>query len=268
MSIDYDHNANFHTIAGAEAALPHIFAPQWPKSVLDVGCGTGTWIHAALRSGISDIFGLDGIDINQERLLFPRKLFRQQDLTQKWELGRKFDVVFCLEVAEHLPAESGQTLIQALVTHSDAVVFSAACPGQLGQHHINCQWPEYWQHLFNTRGYVCDDSVRWKIWDLELVEPWYRQNIFIASRSTHLAGQEPRIKSVVHPQMLAGRGFEVFHDEKQLCLAGVESGDQSAWWYLITPLRAYRAKLLRRINNVLSQTYLRTSSSKKVAQGR
>jgi SAM-dependent methyltransferase len=252
--IDYVHSANLHTLAGAEAAFPHLIRNRDPTSLLDVGCGTGTWIRAAQRHGISDVYGVDGVNISKDVLLFSNELFRQQDLTLEWNLGRKFDVVLCLEVAEHLPPSSAELLIKTLVTHSDVVVFSAACPGQLGQHHINCQWPEYWQNVFNTRGYVCDDSVRWEIWDLEPVEPWYRQNIFIAGRSTDMAGQEPRIKSVVHPQMLAGRGFEVFHDEKQLCLAGVESGDQSAWWYLITPLRAYRAKLLRRINNVLSQT--------------
>jgi hypothetical protein len=107
-----------------------------------------------------------------------------------------------LEVAEHLDEKFAGNLIEALTTHADWVVFGAAGMEQTGQHHVNCQWPAYWQKLFNEHGFVCADDIRWLIWDDERIEPWYRQNIFTARRNPLQAGKEPRIAPVVHPAIM------------------------------------------------------------------
>ena len=245
MNVHYDHSTNCHTLAGAEAALPYIFGDRCPASLIDVGCGVGTWVRATMDFGITDVCGIDGVDVREDDLLFPRSLFRQQDLTQPWHLGRMFDVALCLEVGEHLPPEKAPTLVQALAVHSDVVMFSGACPGQRGQHHVNCQWPDYWQSLFNAQGYVCDDAIRWKIWDIAAIEPWYRQNMFVATRAPDRAGREPRMSRVIHPQMLAIGAFDVFEDERRRYLALIEAGNQRATWYLTTPFKACAAKLKR-----------------------
>ena len=200
MTIDYDHSANLHTIDGPRAALPKLFPFGLPESILDVGCGTGTWLRAAIDSGISDVIGIDGVEIPPDQLLFPPDKFHCRDLGAPVDLGRRFELVICLEVAEHLEQGSGRILIRTLTQHADVILFSAACPGQFGQHHVNCQWPEYWQALFNSEGYACDDSPRWTIWDDSMIEGWYRQNIFMARRDPD-AGREPRIKSIIHPEM-------------------------------------------------------------------
>ena len=92
-------------------------------------------------------------------------------------------------------------LIVSLVKHADVIMFSAAVPGQPGQHHVNCQWPEYWQEMFNAHGYTCNDLVRWIMWDHADIEPWYRQNMFMATRAPEAAAREDRIRPVVHPDM-------------------------------------------------------------------
>src|SRR5258705_2503097 len=155
MSIEYAHNRNPHTVAGASAALPHIFHDWRPRRMFDVGWGPGTWLKAALDFGIFDVFGIDGVDVPEKQFLVPPSRRKIQDFTKSWNLGRRFEVVLCMEVAEHLPKLHASTLIDTLVIHSDYVVFSAACPGQGGQHHVNCQWPAYWQSLFNRRGFAC-----------------------------------------------------------------------------------------------------------------
>jgi 2-polyprenyl-3-methyl-5-hydroxy-6-metoxy-1,4-benzoquinol methylase len=144
MRVDYEHSQNKHTLEGPQTALPLILAEAKPRSLLDVGCGTGTWLKAALDFGIQDVFGVDGAEITKDKFLVPERLFRQQDLTVPWSLGRRFDVVLCLEVGEHLDEACAATLVDSLVGHSNWVLFSAACPGQPGQHHVNCQWPIYW----------------------------------------------------------------------------------------------------------------------------
>jgi hypothetical protein len=190
---------------------------------------------------------MDGIEIGHEALLFPRAFFRQQDLSQAWDLGRRYDIVLCLEVGEHLAAESAPLLVHNLTAHSDVVAFSAACPGQPGQHHINCQWPEYWQSLFNARGYICKDSIRWKMWNIELIEPWYRQNMFIASGAGHGAGKEPRIKSVIHPEMLRIMSDGEWGRRMEL----IETGHQSLKWYVTTPIKGCAGKIRRKVRSVV-----------------
>ena len=44
-------------------------------------------------------------------------------------------------------------LVATITKHGDAVLFSAAIPGQGGQDHLNEQWPEYWQKKFEVNGY-------------------------------------------------------------------------------------------------------------------
>src|ERR1700730_14205979 len=100
--VNYIHDGKVHTVSGATAILEKLFQGSLPKSLLDVGCGTGTWLRAALDLGVVEIYGVDGVPIGQEALLFPQQLFQVQDLSCPFDLGRKFDLVLCLEVAEHL----------------------------------------------------------------------------------------------------------------------------------------------------------------------
>jgi SAM-dependent methyltransferase len=246
-SIDYDYRKNLHTISGPQAALPYVFAQRRPASLLDVGCGPGTWIRASIESGIADVFGVDGVRVDDGELLFPPELFRQLDLTQHWSLGRSFDAALCLEVAEHLAPGSAPALVDSLVKHSNLVVFSAGCPGQPGQHHVNCQWADYWQELFNARGYVCSDALRWSIWDIQDIEPWYRQNIFIARRDPAAAGQEPRIKRVIHPDMLNFGMLRAHIDAANAQAFLIEDGSRPMQWYMTVPVRAFAGKVRRRL---------------------
>lgn len=240
--IDYDHDFNLHTVSGASMALQRFFEGKPPNSLLDVGCGKGSWLRAALDLGVHEIYGVDGVPIKGDALLIPRQSFQVADLLKKFDLGRKFDIVLCLEVAEHLPSDAAPRLIGTLVAHSDLILFSAAAVGQQGQHHVNCQWPGYWQDLFNAHGYVCDDAFRWQIWDLIDIEPWYRQNIFTAKHAPLIAGNEPRLKAVIHPEMVGSS-----ENQRSIMIRQIEDGSEAIRWYLSILLRGLAAKLMRKI---------------------
>lgn len=251
--IDYEHAANQHTVSGPIAAIPHLFSQRTIVSVLDVGCGTGTWLRAVLQSGIQDVMGIDGVSIPREQLLIPPTHFRVQDLTKAWNLDRRFDAVLCLEVAEHLNPSHAETLIHSIVLHADIVFFSAAAPEQPGQHHVNCQWPVYWQRLFNDCGFACDDSIRWQMWNDERIEPWYRQNIFCAERAPGTAGKEPRIPAVIHPNLAQTTNRAAALHSREALLSGIHNGQMPVGWYLRAPFTGLFAKLFRRLKSVGAQ---------------
>jgi len=249
--VDYDHSRNRHRTEDSRLALGIVFPEGLPASILDVGCGMGTWLRNIAAAGVTDYIGVDGADIPREALLFDPARFIRQDLGTRWNLGRRFDAALCLEVAEHLAAENAGALIDALTRHSDLVVFSAACPGQPGQHHVHCRWPEYWQGLFNERGYACDDAVRWRLWAMEGVDPWYKQNMFIARRAPGEAGREPRLRAVVHPEMMPYIRADITSVTIGREAAGIAQGSMPAGWYMkVVPL-AFAAKSRRALARAL-----------------
>jgi SAM-dependent methyltransferase len=150
-----------------------------PPSVLDVGCGQGAWLAVWQQHGVDDVFGVDGSYVDRSRLLFAPECFYAHDLQQPFDLGRRFGLVECLEVAEHLPEASASTLVDSLVRHGEVIVFSAAPPGQGGHDHVNERSYDYWRALFRRHGYLACDYLRPRILDDAAVDPWYRYNTLL-----------------------------------------------------------------------------------------
>jgi SAM-dependent methyltransferase len=186
-----------------------------PASVLDVGCGTGTWLKAFEEQGIADYLGVDGNYVDRTMLRIPEKNFVAIDITKPFDLSRKFDLVLSLEVAEHLPPSVADTFVSTLVRHGTAILFSCAIPGQGGQNHLNEQWPAYWSKKFAAYGYYFHDSIRPMIWDNEKVEWWYRQNIFLVTQQK----SEALPLSLVHPRLFESNANYV-RDHQQKAASG------------------------------------------------
>jgi SAM-dependent methyltransferase len=241
VTINFDPQKNPHSLIGPRTVLSHLWKDRKPTSVLDVGCGAGMWLRAAIDLGVDDVLGIDGLDMPQDLLSVPKALIKTTNSSVPIDLHRRFDLVLCLEVAEHLDSTCSECLVETITNHSDNVLFSAAIPGQSGQHHVNCQWPAYWQERFNRRGFACEDSIRWQFWDNERIAPYYRQNLLRAQKDVR-AGQEPRIPGVVHPTIAPH--FEIAHIEQR---KNIENGSQSLLWYMRIVPQAVTLKLMRRM---------------------
>jgi len=170
---------NAGALRSAKRLLPVVIDILPVRSVLDVGCGQGAWLSVWSELGAEIAIGLDGDYVDRERLLIPKGSFCSRDLTQRFELGRRFDLVQSLEVAEHLPAAAAGTFVASLVAHADMVLFSAAPKGQGGDHHINEQSYDYWRELFARHGYIPVDAIRRRVLDDAEIEPWYRYNTIL-----------------------------------------------------------------------------------------
>jgi SAM-dependent methyltransferase len=188
MDEDLAYNSTFFetqrqgSLRSAKIVVPLVSELVQPHSVVDVGCGVGTWLSLFKDHGAARILGIDGAYIDSSSLLIPRDCFRAVDLNHPVDIDEKFDLAVCLEVAEHLSKTSAEGLIRFLVRLAPVILFSAALPMQGGTHHVNEQWPEYWAALFKRFGYTQIDAVRKFIWKNPQVEWWYRQNVFLFVR--------------------------------------------------------------------------------------
>src|SRR4051812_9530861 len=113
----YVHYDSVHNSRAAEVVVPHVLNILQKKinSVVDVGCGTGTWLQVFKDAGIKDIVGIDASYVDRSALVIDaQNEFVQKDIRLPFTLDKTFDLVICLEVAEHLPASSAPGLVHTL----------------------------------------------------------------------------------------------------------------------------------------------------------
>ena len=166
----------------AAIVAPLVFRHYKAKSLADIGCGRGAWLPEWERAGVADYLGIDGSYVDRDGLLIPRDRFTTQDLTKHFDIGRRFDLVVSLEVGEHINPADTETFVDNLQTHSDAILFSAAVPGQGGSSHVNEQDYPFWRQRFGAHGYRLFDFIRPELVSRHEVEPWYRYNSLFFAR--------------------------------------------------------------------------------------
>jgi SAM-dependent methyltransferase len=193
--------------ASAARVIPELLTLLSPKSVIDVGCGVGTWVKTLKSHGVEDSLGIDGSYVDQASLLIKADSFFACDIQKPFALGRTFDVAMSLEVAEHLSFERAESFISDLCKLAPVVLFSAAIPGQAGTNHVNEQWPTYWAALFQQNGFVIVERFGERFWSDPSVGPEYAQNMFIYA-SEHALAASPKLLSL---HATAGRLIDVVH---------------------------------------------------------
>ena len=170
---------NTGAISSAQQLLPLLLNELKIESVLDVGCGQGAWLLVWKKLGVNDLVGIDGDYIDRESLLVPDESFIPLCLSDGFDLGRRFDLVQSLEVAEHLPKGKSAKFVASIIKHGDLVLFSAAPKGQGGDNHVNEQYYEYWRTLFSSHGYIAIDYIRPLVLNNSNIEQWYRYHSFL-----------------------------------------------------------------------------------------
>jgi SAM-dependent methyltransferase len=204
----------------ARRIVPLLLERMAVGSVLDVGCGVGTFLRVFGEHGVGDIQGVDGDYVPRGQLLIDAGRFLGRDLGEPLDLGRRFDLVMSLEVAEHLPEALAGRFVDNLCRHGSVVLFSAAIPGQGGTHHVNERWPGYWAGLFAERGYRVLDILRPLLWNDGEVEYWYCQNCLLFADDRGMAALQGgaggggdvavpgALLDLVHPRMHMAKARE------------------------------------------------------------
>ncbi len=209
------------SIRSARHVLPIVLDLVKPRSVIDVGCGTGGWLAICINLGVSDVLGIDGYGVPSEILRIPEAQFISADLRKPFAVDREFDLVMSLEVAEHLPRVCERDFVESLSKLGPAILFAAGAPTRSGVGHVNEQWPSHWAALFSEQGYQAIDCVRPRVWDNQEVAWWYAQDTLLYVHE-ELIEQSPRLKAsgshvhrlpldIIHPRL-----FEEVIDPKRM----------------------------------------------------
>lgn len=211
---DFYRNRHRTTLYSAERIINIVssFCPQF-SSVIDFGCGVGTWLSLFHKSNVS-ITGVDGLWVPQEFLVIPKDCFIPCNIQEALKKSEseilnipKHDFAISLEVAEHIEESCAEQFIKVLTSHTDYILFSAAVPSQGGTGHVNEQWPSYWAEKFSHYDFELFDVIRHQIWDDDNIPFWYRQNCFLGARKgllnlpAHTRVIEKKF-DIAHPQLL------------------------------------------------------------------
>lgn len=178
-TVKYLHEEGAHNLGSPGIIVPYLLELLKPRSVADVGCGIGTFLSVFQRFGVEDVVGIDGQWVDRRKLMIGTDNFWEADLEKPIRMDRTFDLALCLEVAEHLAPASADIIVDSLTGLSKKIVFSAATRQQGGQNHINEQEFPYWKRKFEARGYKVIDCFRPYFWNMEKVQWWYKQNMFL-----------------------------------------------------------------------------------------
>ena len=166
-------------------------------SIIDVGCGSGAWLNAALENTSARIYGYDlpeSIAINQSRFgdSFASRL---ELVTCDFESKSAFtfqsaQLGICLEVLEHLKDETGCRILESISSSCEIVLFSAATPGQGGTGHINERVHSYWLDKFRLKGFEVYDCIRPELQSSKSSARYYALNTFLLVKSNSLRQSE------------------------------------------------------------------------------
>lgn len=224
-----------------------------PRSVCDVGCATGIWLHAfQVLGNVEKIHGIDGAWIKDWPLSVPEDAIEIYDFENIAEEpkcikdGEKFYLVICLEMAEHVSRERADYLVDTLTQLGDVIYFSGATPQSGGMHHVNERWQSYWINKFHFRGYKCIDYVRPKIWNkYNEVCYFYAEESFVFVKSDVLDNyaklaeyRQERIIDCVHPEHFLNQVIKPTHDwawlfeiQRRILKSGWQKIKKREYWW-------------------------------------
>lgn len=178
------------------------------QTMVDYGCGIGTWGNAARSLGTKEYLGIDQHAFDVGYMLISESEYLQGNLQHPIRLRSSYDLAVCVEVAEHISKDFADALVDNVCQNSEVVLFSAALTYQGGTGHINEQPCTYWIEKFRSKGYMPVDCIRPAFWDNEQIEIWYRNNCILYMTCVAFDRYHKNIPvvslpaDIIHPKML------------------------------------------------------------------
>lgn len=147
------------------AIADRIVADFGPAVVLDAGCAMGFLVEA-LRERGAEAFGVDISEYAIANVAAAVRPFcRVRSITDP--LPRKYELIVCIEVLEHLLPADSERAVANLCAHSDDILFSSSPDDYKEATHFNVQLPDYWAEQFARHGFHRDLE-----YNASYVTPW------------------------------------------------------------------------------------------------
>lgn len=173
------------TEPSAESIVETILREFDPRSVVDIGCGTGVYLEHLLRRGV-DVLGVEKSTVAIAKSRVGRDHLVAHDLNRPFAHERRYDLALCFEVGQSIDPQRAGAFIDTACSLSGTVLFSAAQTGQGGAGHINEQPWEYWLALFWECGYELDlihtSQLRHE-WAEAGAPSWFGSNLAVLTQS-------------------------------------------------------------------------------------
>lgn len=124
-------------------------------TLVDVGCGIGMYSKFFTNHYKWKCLGLEGTKNIKDISVY--KKIRNVDLSKPLGVMPTFDLVFCLEVGEHIPKEYEDIFINNIVSMADNhIVLSWGIPTQKGKGHVNLRENSYIKMKMKEKGFKFD----------------------------------------------------------------------------------------------------------------
>jgi SAM-dependent methyltransferase len=181
---------SYHRLARPDAgpvmaAVREVFPAA--HDLIDVGAGSGAYAAAAARHG-AHVVALERSRAGRAMAALQRVSSAPFDLRDATPPPHRADLAYCFEVAEHLPPDLGERLVEFLAAAAPLVVFTAAHPGQGGYGHVNEQPRAYWRERFGSAGMAplpdAEDALRAAFAANGVRAPWFFDNLMVLHRVT------------------------------------------------------------------------------------
>lgn len=156
-----------------------------PESVIDVGCGDGRYCAIFKAYGWKEVVGFEGtknikslgiydniVNIDLTKPLYPEKYIK------------KYDLVLCLEVGEHIPLRYEQIFINNLCLFvGKELILSWAPIGQYSASgHVNCRNKDYIIEQIEDRGLKYNEGKTNFLQEYASLK-WLKENLMLFEKA-------------------------------------------------------------------------------------
>jgi len=136
-----------------------------PTSVLDAGCAMGFLVEALRKRGV-DAWG---VDVSEFAISQAHESVREHCSVASLAepLSRRYDLIVCIEVLEHIPPSETDRTIANLCAATDRLLLSTTPDDYSEATHLNVQPPEAWSAALAREGFLRDVDR-----DASYITPW------------------------------------------------------------------------------------------------
>lgn len=148
------------------------------SSIVDFGCGNAGYAKYIYNNNKDTV--VDAFDGNPNVKSLTGGFGKVLDLSWPFDLKRHYDVVICLEVAEHIPKKYEDIFLKNIINHcGKLLILSWANVGQGGKGHVNEQDEQYVVNKISDRNFTLATDLTYNLRKSATICKWFKNTIMV-----------------------------------------------------------------------------------------